>query len=99
VERSDWGGGPKGALAIARHHLVAILFGPNEAKVTEFWGRCERAAPGQSLSLMTRGASLDSRRYRKLQSTIRGDQSSRRYSWRVRAKSSQQNKICEEFSM
>ena len=45
--------------------------GANDAKATVFWRCCERAAPVQSLSLMTPGASPDSRRYQKLQSIIR----------------------------
>ena len=44
VERSDWGGGPKGAVAIAGHHPVGILVRANDAKALRF-----RAVMNESL--------------------------------------------------
>jgi hypothetical protein len=59
VERSDWSGGLRGAVAIAHQHPVTPLMGANDAKATAFSGRDERVAPLRSLSSMTRGASRD----------------------------------------
>jgi hypothetical protein len=37
VDRSDWGSGPKGAVAIARHPPYGTLFG-RATKATEIYG-------------------------------------------------------------
>jgi hypothetical protein len=52
----------------------------NDAKATAFSGRGERVAPLGSLSSMTRGASRDSRRYRRIRSAIWKKLSRQRYS-------------------
>ena len=45
VERSDWFGGPNGAVAIARHHPVAILFGRTAPRRLRFPGGPELLEP------------------------------------------------------
>ena len=71
VERSGWSGGLRSAVAIAHHHPLAPVIDANDAKATAFSGRDERVAPLRSLSSMTRGASRDSRRYRRTRPAIR----------------------------
>jgi hypothetical protein len=44
VERSDWCGGPRGAVAIARHHPMAPLFGRTAPRRLRF-----RAGVNESL--------------------------------------------------
>jgi hypothetical protein len=68
---------PQTAVAIASLRLAyssirsCIAAFVNHAKATAFWGRCERVAPFQSLSLITRGVSRDSRHYQRLRPAIR----------------------------